>query len=63
MEAVGAVTYLMAGSDILIMRHPEAIRMAKAYIDVAMDGGSRRRGPHHQTADDVRIRRSGRPGT
>jgi acetyl-CoA decarbonylase/synthase complex subunit delta len=40
MEAVGAVTYLMAGSDILIMRHPEAIRLVKAYIDVAMDGGS-----------------------
>lgn len=40
MEAVGAVTYLMAGSDILIMRHPESIRLVKAYIDVAMDGGS-----------------------
>jgi acetyl-CoA decarbonylase/synthase complex subunit delta len=40
MEAVGAVTYLMAGSDILIMRHPEAIRMVKAFIDIAMDGGS-----------------------
>jgi acetyl-CoA decarbonylase/synthase, CODH/ACS complex subunit delta len=24
MEAVGAVTYLLAGSDVLIMRHPEA---------------------------------------
>jgi len=40
MEAVGAVTYLLAGSDILIMRHPEAIRLAKAYIDLLMDGGS-----------------------
>ena len=40
MEAVGAVTYLMAGSDVLIMRHPESIRLVKAYIDVAMDGGS-----------------------
>jgi acetyl-CoA decarbonylase/synthase complex subunit delta len=39
MEAVGAVTYLMAGSDILIMRHPEAIRMAKAFIDLLADGG------------------------
>ncbi len=39
MEAVGAVTYLMAGSDILIMRHPEAIRMAKAFIDILSDGG------------------------
>ncbi|MFO7560029.1 MAG: acetyl-CoA decarbonylase/synthase complex subunit delta [Desulfobacterales bacterium] len=40
METIGAVTYLMAGSDILIMRHPEAIRMAKAYIDLLMDGGT-----------------------
>ncbi len=40
MEAVGAVSYLLAGSDVLIMRHPESIRMAKAYIDLLMDGGS-----------------------
>ena len=40
MEAVGAVTYLMAGSDILIMRHPEAIRLVKAFIEIAIDGGS-----------------------
>jgi acetyl-CoA decarbonylase/synthase complex subunit delta len=33
MEAVGAVAYLMAGSNILIMRHPEAIKMAKAFIN------------------------------
>ncbi len=40
MEAVGAVTYLLAGSDVLIMRHPEAIRLAKSYIELMMDGGS-----------------------
>ncbi|MFZ1984046.1 MAG: acetyl-CoA decarbonylase/synthase complex subunit delta, partial [Desulfatitalea sp.] len=40
MEAVGAVAYLLAGSDILIMRHPEAIRLAKGYIDMLADGGS-----------------------
>ena len=40
MEAVGAVSYLMAGSDILIMRHPEAIRLVRAFIDLAVDGGS-----------------------
>lgn len=40
MEAVGAVSYLMSGSDILIMRHPEAIRMAKSFIDLAKDGGA-----------------------
>jgi len=40
MEAVGAVCYLMAGSNVLIMRHPEAIRMTKAFIDLIADGGS-----------------------
>lgn len=40
MEAVGAVSYLLAGSDVLIMRHPEAIRMTKSYIDLMIDGGS-----------------------
>ncbi|WP_373501832.1 acetyl-CoA decarbonylase/synthase complex subunit delta, partial [Desulfococcus sp.] len=40
MEAVGAISYLMAGSDLLIMRHPEAVRLVKAFIDLAVDGGS-----------------------
>mmetsp|Transcript_22490 Transcript_22490/g.10823 ORF Transcript_22490/g.10823 Transcript_22490/m.10823 type:complete len:435 (+) Transcript_22490:540-1844(+) len=40
MEAVGAVVYLMGGSDVLIMRHPEAIRLARAFIDLLLDGGS-----------------------
>jgi acetyl-CoA decarbonylase/synthase, CODH/ACS complex subunit delta len=40
MEAVGAIGYLVSGSDILIMRHPEAIRLVKSFIDLAMDGGS-----------------------
>lgn len=39
MEAVGAATYLMAGADILIMRHPEAIRLTKSFIDLMFDGG------------------------
>ena len=39
MEAVGAVAYLMSGSDILIMRHPESIRLVKSYIDLVYDGG------------------------
>jgi len=39
MEAVGAVSYLMAGSDILIMRHPEAVRMVKSFIDLVAAGG------------------------
>ncbi len=42
MEAVAAISYLLAGSDILIMRHPEAVRMVKSYIDLLLDGGSAR---------------------
>ncbi len=40
MEAVGAVSYLMSGSNILIMRHPEAIRLTKEFITAISDGGS-----------------------
>jgi len=39
MEAVGAVAYLMSGADILIMRHPESIRLVRSYIDLIYDGG------------------------
>jgi acetyl-CoA decarbonylase/synthase, CODH/ACS complex subunit delta len=39
MEAVGAVAYLMSGSNVLIMRHPESVRLVKAYIDLVSDGG------------------------
>lgn len=40
MEAVGAVAYLMSGSSLLIMRHPESIKLAKAFIALISDGGS-----------------------
>jgi acetyl-CoA decarbonylase/synthase complex subunit delta len=40
MEAVSAVIYLLSGANVLIMRHPEAIRLTKAFIDLVMDGGS-----------------------
>lgn len=40
MEAVSAVVYLLAGANVLIMRHPEAIRLTKSFIDLALDGGS-----------------------
>ena len=39
MEAVCAVSYLMAGSDVLIMRHPESARLIRSYIDLLTDGG------------------------
>jgi acetyl-CoA decarbonylase/synthase complex subunit delta len=40
MEAVGAVAYLMSGSNVLMMRHPESIRLVKAYIDLVYEGGA-----------------------
>ena len=39
MEAIGAVAFLLSGSDILIMRHPESIRLVKSFIDLGLDGG------------------------
>ena len=56
MEAVGAVTYLVAGSDILIMRHPEAIRMAKAFIDLMAAGGTAKEvGPIEKRLADANV--------
>ncbi|MEE8400243.1 MAG: acetyl-CoA decarbonylase/synthase complex subunit delta, partial [Desulfobacterales bacterium] len=40
MEAVAAVTYLMSGADILILRHPETVRMIRAFVNGAMTGES-----------------------
>ena len=56
MEAVGAVTYLLSGSNILIMRHPEAVRLVKTYIDLMIDGGSAQDvAPIAKKLDDVNI--------
>ncbi|MBU1056088.1 MAG: acetyl-CoA decarbonylase/synthase complex subunit delta [Proteobacteria bacterium] len=56
MEAVGAVSYLLAGSNIMIMRHPEAIRMVKSFIDCLADGGSLQTvDPIKKKLDDVAI--------
>ena len=40
MEAIGAVSYLMSGTSLLIMRHPESIRLVKDFIKTLADGGS-----------------------
>ena len=40
MEVVGAVCYLAAGSDVLILRHPESVRIVRSYIDLMVNGGS-----------------------
>ena len=39
MEAVAAVCYLMGGSDVVILRHPETVRMTRAFIDLMINGG------------------------
>ena len=40
MESVAAVCYLMAGSDVLILRHPETVRLTRAFIDLMLNGGT-----------------------
>jgi acetyl-CoA decarbonylase/synthase complex subunit delta len=56
MEAVGAVAYLMGGSNVLIMRHPESIRLVKAYIDLVSEGGMATDvAPIQKQLDDVDI--------
>ena len=56
MEIVGAVTYLVAGSNILILRHPEAVRTVKAFIDLMIDGGSAKDvAPVQKQLQDVNI--------
>lgn len=56
MEAVGAVTYLLAGSDILIMRHPESARLVRSFINLALAGGSAAEvAPIAKQLDDVDI--------
>jgi len=56
MEAVGAVSYLLGGSNILIMRHPESIRMTKEFIDCLADGGSLADvAPINKLTDDVNV--------
>jgi acetyl-CoA decarbonylase/synthase complex subunit delta len=40
MEATAAVCYLLAGADILILRHPETVRLVRAFIERMVNGGS-----------------------
>jgi acetyl-CoA decarbonylase/synthase complex subunit delta len=56
MEAVCAVSYLMSGSDILILRHPESVRMVRSFIDLALEGGAADDvAPIEKILDDVNI--------
>ncbi|MEE4353448.1 MAG: acetyl-CoA decarbonylase/synthase complex subunit delta [Desulfatiglans sp.] len=40
METTAAVSYLLAGSDVVILRHPESVRLTRAFIDLMLNGGS-----------------------
>lgn len=40
MESVAAVCYLLGGSNILILRHPESVRLTRAFIERMLNGGS-----------------------
>jgi len=39
MESTAAVAYLLAGSDVVILRHPESVRLTRAFIDLLLNGG------------------------
>jgi acetyl-CoA decarbonylase/synthase complex subunit delta len=39
METVAAVTYLLAGADVVILRHPESVRLARSFIALMINGG------------------------
>ncbi len=40
MEIAAAVCYLLAGSDIVILRHPESVRFVRSFIELMINGGS-----------------------
>ncbi|MEJ2724272.1 MAG: acetyl-CoA decarbonylase/synthase complex subunit delta [Deltaproteobacteria bacterium] len=40
METTAAVCYVMGGADVVILRHPESVRLVRAYIEHMVDGGS-----------------------
>jgi acetyl-CoA decarbonylase/synthase complex subunit delta len=39
MEAISAACFLLAGSDIVILRHPETVRFTRAFIELMINGG------------------------
>jgi acetyl-CoA decarbonylase/synthase complex subunit delta len=39
MEVTEAVSLLLAGSDLLFLRHPDAVKVVRQYIDLLCDGG------------------------
>jgi acetyl-CoA decarbonylase/synthase complex subunit delta len=39
METVAAVCYLLSGANVVILRHPESVRLIRSFIDLMMNGG------------------------
>jgi acetyl-CoA decarbonylase/synthase complex subunit delta len=39
METVASVSYLLGGADVVILRHPESVRLTRSFIDLMMNGG------------------------
>ncbi len=40
MESVAAVSYLLAGSDVIILRHPESVRIVRSFVERLSNGGT-----------------------
>jgi len=40
MESVAAVCYLLAGASVVVLRHPESVRLTKSFIELLSNGGS-----------------------
>jgi acetyl-CoA decarbonylase/synthase complex subunit delta len=39
MESVAAVCYLLGGADVVILRHPESVRLTRSFIERMINGG------------------------
>ena len=39
METVAAVSYLLGGADVVILRHPESVRLTRSFIELLANGG------------------------
>lgn len=39
METAAAVSYLLSGADVVILRHPESVRLIRSFIDLMIKGG------------------------
>ena len=39
MESVAAVCYLLAGSDVVVLRHPESVRLTRSFVELMINGG------------------------